>query len=226
MVPQGMVTVQHGPQGQPVNTAQQTMPPPPQPQPTQTGRPPAPGESPSLASAQPPTPTQANKAAPKGKVTKDRPKRNRGKGAPAPATPNASEPPTPTTPITPHAPGFGQHAQPQPSQAQAAQPQPPSQQPPLDQPPPPSQDPAPPSAFGAIDASDAANELWTDDKWMGQIPMDFPNTFGSTGLGDFNSSNFGVADEDIINYGEFLNDNEGLGMDLPLWGEELGAPDA
>jgi hypothetical protein len=222
-----MVTVQHGPQGQPLNPAQQQMGPPPQPQPTQTGRPQAPGESPSLTSAQPPTPTQANKPAPKGKPGKERPKRNRTKGGPAPVTPNASEPPTPTTPITPLAPSFNQHAPPQAAQAQAAQPQPPSQQPPPDQPPPPappSQDAAPPSAFGTIDAADAASELWPDDKWIGQMPMEF--SIGNTGLADFSSTSFGMPDEDIINYGEFLNDNEGLGIELPLWGEELGAPEA
>lgn len=54
---------------------------------------------------------------------------------------------------------------------------------------------------------------------MNPIPMDFTNNFGS-GLSDFGNTNFGVED-DIINYGEFLNDNDGLTMDL-VWEDLAG----
>jgi len=59
---------------------------------------------------------------------------------------------------------------------------------------------------------------------MNNIPIDFGNTFG-TSLSDFGTSNFGVVEDDIINYGEFLNDNDGLNMDLSMW-EELGGTEA
>jgi hypothetical protein len=214
-----MVPGQHGPPGPPANVQ---MPPPPQPQQGQPGRPQAHGESPSLANAQPPTPTPVNKPPPKKAAKGDRPKRNRGKIA-APATPNASEPPTPTTPITAHPPlPFNQHSQ---QQTQAAQSQPQPQQ--TQSEPPHGQDVAPPSSFATIDhAADAANDVWpADDKWMNSIQMDFGNSF-STGLNDFSTTNFGVGEDDIINYGEFLNDNEGgIGMDLGIW-EDLPSTEA
>jgi len=214
------------PQGGPPNNAQQQMPPPPQPQQGQPGRS-GPNESPNLANAQPPTPTPANKTVSKAKPTKERPKRSRkGTGA-APATPNPADPPTPTTPITPHAPApFGQHANQPPPQPQGPQSQPPSQQQPqLDQQPPPPD--AGPSAFSSIDhAGDAANDVWNqDDKWINSMQMtsmDFGNNFGG-GLGnDFNTASFSVgADDDIINYGDFLNDGDNslvLG-EIGLWDE-------
>lgn len=56
------------------------------------------------------------------------------------------------------------------------------------------------------------------------MPMDFPGNFGP-GLNDFGNTNFGLADEDIINYGEFLNDTDGITMDLGMW-EDLGGTEA
>lgn len=216
-----MMAGQHGPPGQPANVPPHIMPPPPQPQPGQPARPQPHGESPSIANAQPPTPTSTNKAAPKTKAAKgDRPKRNRGKGA-APATPSASEPPTPTTPHPPLS--FNQHPQQQ-TQAGPSQPQP--QQQSQSEPPPP-QEVAPPSSFTTLDhAADAANDVWSaDDKWMSSIQMDFGNTF-PTGLNDFGTTNFGVGDEDIINYGEFLNDDGGgMNMELTMW-EDLPGTEA
>jgi hypothetical protein len=222
---QGMVPGQQPPQGPPTTAAQQQMPPPPQPQQTQTGRPQAPVESPSLANAQPPTPTPGNKPAPKAKAAKEpRAKRNRGKNAAAPATPNAAETPTPTTPITPHAPApFTQAsapAAPQPSQTQQQQ-QPPAEQPPA------SQDTGPPSAFGVLDASDSGGDAWgpSESKWI-DIPMDFVNNFNSGNLTDFGNSGFGGMgsgmEDDMVNYSEFLNDTDGLNMDMGLWDPDLG----
>jgi hypothetical protein len=175
-----------------------------------------------MTNAQPPTPTPANKAVPKAKATKDRPKRNRGKGAVAPATPNASEPPTPTTPITPHAPlPFSQHPQ---QQSQAGQPQPQSQQiSQLEQQP--QQDVAPPSSFATIEhATEATDWTGVDDKWVNQMPMEFPGNFGQS-LNDFGNTNFSLGDDDIINYGEFLNDTDGITMDLGIW-EDLAGTEA
>jgi len=217
------------PQGGPPNTAQQQMPPPPQPQ--QPGQPnrPAHSESPNLANAQPPTPTPANKTVSKAKAAKDRPKRSRkGTGA-TPATPGAADPPTPTTPITPHAPPpFGQHANNAPPPPQGPQ-QPLQQQPQPGQQPGQQQDQQPlqdagPSAFSSIDhAGDAANDVWSqEDKWITSLqmtPMDFGSNFAG-GLGtDFNTSSFNVgADDDIINYGDFLNDGDNnLVMGDMLW---------
>ena len=52
--------------------------------------------------------------------------------------------------------------------------------------------------------------------------MDFGNSFG-TGLNDFGTTNFGVGEEDIINYGEFLNDGDGsMNMDLNIWEDITG----
>jgi hypothetical protein len=213
-----MVPSQQGP-APPSNAAQQQMPPPPQPQ-VQNGRP-APGESPSLANAPTPTPTPANKPAAKSKTTKEggRAKRNRGKNA-TPATPNATEPPAPTTPITSHAapPPFGQHSQPasQPLQPQSQ----PAQPPPTEQQPPP-QDPTPPSGFGAIDhATDSAADGWpggSDDKWLTELPIGFGSFSG-----DFPTSTFPPVgmESEIIDYGEFLNDNDaGMTMDFSNWGD-------
>ena len=221
---QGMGPGQVGPQGP---TPQQQMPPPPQPQQPQPARQaPAPNESPSTSNAQPPTPTPANKPAPKTKNTKEggRAKRNRGKGAAAPATPNASEPPTPTTPITPLPPApFGNNQnQSQNPQAQAQSQQQQQQQQPPEQPAQTAQD-APPSAFSAIDNADGNTDSWTniDDKWMS--PMDFASSF-SGALEGFPGSSFGamgLEDEGMVNYSEFLNDNDGLNMDLTaMWSSE------
>jgi len=64
-----------------------------------------------------------------------------------------------------------------------------------------------------------------DDKWMSQMPdFGFPSS-----IGDFGNPNFTTMpmDEDIINYGDFLNDNDGLnGIDLSMWGEDLGGTEA
>lgn len=50
---------------------------------------------------------------------------------------------------------------------------------------------------------------------------DFGSNFGG-GLADFSASNFGIAaEEDIINYGDFLNDDGALNVDMNMW-EELG----
>jgi len=211
---------QQGPSVQPTTAAQ--MPPPPQPQ-VQNGRP-APNESPSMANAPTPTPTTGNKAPPKTKAAKEggRAKRNRNsKNAAAPATPNASEPPTPTTPITPHAvPPFGQH----PSQQQAPQPQSQAQSQVDQQHQPSQQDPAPPSAFASIDrAPDPATESWpggADDKWMTNLPLEFTSNFNGA-LSDFGNSSFApmAMEDEIVNYGEFLNDTDGMGMDFSNWAE-------
>jgi hypothetical protein len=213
-----MVPSQQGP-APPSNAAQQQMPPPPQPQ-VQNGRP-APGESPSLANAPTPTATPAaSKPATKSKAAKEggRAKRTRGKNAPA--TPSATEPAAPTTPITPHAaPPFGQHSQPpsQPSQPQSQ----PAQPPPVEQQPPP-QDPTPPSGFGAIDhATDSATDGWPggpEDKWITDLPLGFGTTFP----GDFGGSTYAPIgmESEIIDYGEFLNDNDaGMAMDFSNWGD-------
>ena len=57
---------------------------------------------------------------------------------------------------------------------------------------------------------------------MQMTSMDFGNNFGG-GLGnDFNAASFGVGpDEDIINYGDFLNDGDNnlLVGDIGLWDE-------
>jgi hypothetical protein len=221
-----MLGPQVGPQGNAAAnavTAAQQMPPPSQPQPAarQQGH-----ESPSLQNAQPPTPTPANKAVPKGKPAKERPRRNKGKGAATPATPNA-EPPTPTTPITPHAPPlqFGQQppgAQPNTGNAPS---QPPSQQSQSEQQSS-SQDNAPPSAFASIDhAAESSTDVWgADDKWISasmSLPMEFnTNNFGS--LGDFGNSGF--EQEDIINYGDFLNDSDALNLSemTTIWDDPVG----
>jgi hypothetical protein len=57
---------------------------------------------------------------------------------------------------------------------------------------------------------------------MQMTPMDFGSNFGG-GLGnDFNTASFSVgADDDIINYGDFLNDGDNslvLG-EIGLWDE-------
>jgi hypothetical protein len=59
---------------------------------------------------------------------------------------------------------------------------------------------------------------------MNQIPMDFGSNFGP-GLTDFSNANFGVVDDEIINYGEFLNDSDALTMELGMW-EDLGGTEA
>ena len=56
------------------------------------------------------------------------------------------------------------------------------------------------------------------------MQMDFGNSFAS-GLGDFGTTNFSGVDEDIINYGEFLNDNDGINMELGIW-EDIGGTEA
>jgi hypothetical protein len=119
---------------------------------------------------------------------------------------------------------FGQHPQAAPT-AQGPQSQASQQPPPNEQQPPQPQDAAPPSAFGTIDnAAEAANDVWhnSEDKWITgniDLSMQFPTSF-TGGLTEFVGTTFG--DEDIVNYGEFLNDSEGLGMDLGggIW-EEL-----
>lgn len=70
--------------------------------------------------------------------------------------------------------------------------------------------------------------MWDQgDKWITSIQMtptmEFDPSFGGGLSADFNTSSFNVGpDEDIINYGEFLNDGDNnLSMgDLGLW-EEL-----
>jgi hypothetical protein len=188
-------------------------------------------ESPSLANAQPPTPTPGNKTITK-KAAKEgsRPKRRATKNPPAPATPNASEPPTPTTPITPHAPvPFNQVNPAATNQAPLSQgnnaSQTNEQQTGTS-----SQDTAP-TAFGAIDhATDG--EAWlssADDKsWMafGMEPGFSNVTLGD--LGNFSSASM-TMDDEMVNYSEFLNDNDGMvgGMEFStIWGDDLGGTGA
>jgi len=224
-----MVPGQHpGPQTQ-------QMPPPSQPpQPGGPGtRLPAPSESPSLQNANPPTPNPTTKSVSKAKATKERPKRNRGKANATPATPNAPETPaTPTSPMTPH-PQHPFNQQQVPNPAGAPGQQPPANQPPLPEssqpqaPPaqPPPQESAPPAPFSTIDHADANNDSWTnavDEKWITSFhPGDFGNSFGA-GIPDFSASNFGIGTEDdIINYGEFLNeDGVNIDLNMNMW-EEL-----
>jgi hypothetical protein len=56
---------------------------------------------------------------------------------------------------------------------------------------------------------------------MAGLPIDFGTGFP----GDFANTTFPNMDmgSEIIDYGEFLNDSEGLTMDFPVWGEgDLG----
>jgi hypothetical protein len=103
-----------------------------------------------------------------------------------------------------------------------------SSQPPASAQPPPSQDSAPPAPFSSIEHADANNDVWgagaDNDKWMSSFhTSDFGTNFGGGGLGDFSATTFGIAaEDDIINYGDFLNEDGGLNVDMNMW-EELGS---
>lgn len=65
-----------------------------------------------------------------------------------------------------------------------------------------------------------------DDKWM-SMPMDFVSSF-SGGLESFPSSTFevGMEEGEMVNYSEFLNDSDGLNMELAIWPEDLPGTEA
>ena len=74
-------------------------------------------------------------------------------------------------------------------------------------------------------AGDATGDVWNqEEKWINSInmgSMDFGNSFG-TGLGnEFTTPTFNVGTEDdIINYGDFLNDGDaGISLDMSIWDE-------
>ena len=60
------------------------------------------------------------------------------------------------------------------------------------------------------------------------MPMDFGASF-SGGLEGFPSSTFGtmgMEEEGMVNYSEFLNDNDGLTMELQMWPDDLTGTEA
>jgi hypothetical protein len=131
---------------------------------------------------------------------------------------------------------FSQQQVPNAPAAQGQQPTP-SNQPPIESsqpqappPAPPPQESAPPAPFSSIEQhADANNDGWgtaSDEKWINSFPsVDFGNNFGS-GLQDFSASNFGiVGEDDIINYGDFLNEDGGVQLDMGIW-EDLGGTEA
>ena len=61
------------------------------------------------------------------------------------------------------------------------------------------------------------------------MPIDFTNTFANS-LDSFPTSSFGtvnIDEEQTVNYSEFLNDNDGLNMELGIvWSDDINGTEA
>ncbi|KAF2677587.1 hypothetical protein K458DRAFT_395859 [Lentithecium fluviatile CBS 122367] len=197
-----MPNPQMGPMGNNPNPQQRSqMPPPPAP-PTGEQQPRAQEPSPSQPAQAPPTPSQGNKAAPKKKATKDSKKPANKKGANTGATPAASgaeEPPTPSTPITPHPhKTFGQNGQ----QQQPSQP--PAQQ----------QPPAAPQQQQAMDINGPPFGNIGDDSNFGDISLGFGD---DSALENFDFDSFLHVGDDSNGLGGFGGD---FGFEVEAGGDQ------